>query len=375
MKTRFTVWILLFTITILFAQNTDDGRKINFPDIPGYKTLLCDFHQHTVFSDGSVWPNIRVYEANKDGLDAISLTEHLEYQSHKEDIPHHDRNRSNEIAAEVAEDSELIVINGAEITRSLPPGHANAIFITDANKLLADNPIDVFREAKKQGAFSFWNHPNWIAQKENGIAELTEMHNMLIREGLLHGIEIVNEHTYSEEALQIALDNDLTILGNTDVHGLIDWDFNIHYGGHRPITLVFAKEKSDEAIKEALFGGRTAVWFNNILIGKIEFIKPLLKESLLIQDVKTLNSYEGESLVTIVSIENNSDVEFILRNKSKFTLHRNADIIIVKPNGVTKIEIKTRAKMSKFDINFEVLNAVIAPNEHPEISFEIIKMN
>ena len=54
MKTQLTVCILLFTMTALFAQNHDDGRKINFPDIPGYKTLLCDFHQHTVFSDGSV---------------------------------------------------------------------------------------------------------------------------------------------------------------------------------------------------------------------------------------------------------------------------------------------------------------------------------
>ena len=372
MKVKLTSWMLLFSITILFAQNADDKRKINFPDIPGYKTLLCDFHQHTVFSDGSVWPNIRVYEANKDGLDAISLTEHLEYQSHKEDIPHHDRNRSNEIAAKVAEDSELIVINGSEITRSLPPGHANAIFITDANKLLVDDPIDVFKEAKNQGAFTFWNHPNWIAQKENGIAELTEMHDMLIEEGLLHGIEIVNEHTYSDEALEIALDNDLTILGNTDVHGLIDWDFNIHHGGHRPITLVFAKEKSAEAIKDALFGGRTAVWFNNTLIGRIEFIQPLLEESILIKDVKSLNSYEGESLVTVVSLENNSDVEFILRNNSNFTLHRNADIVIVKPNEVTNIEVKTVEKMSKFNINFEVLNVVTSPNEHPEVSFDII---
>jgi len=372
MKVKLTSWMLLFSITILFAQNAEDKRKINFPDIPGYKTLLCDFHQHTVFSDGSVWPNIRVYEANKDGLDAISLTEHLEYQSHKEDIPHNDRNRSNEIAAKVAEDSELIVINGSEITRSLPPGHANAIFITDANKLLVDNTIDVFKEAKNQGAFTFWNHPNWIAQKENGIAELTEMHDMLIDEGLLHGIEIVNEHTYSDEALEIALDNDLTILGNTDVHGLIDWDFNIHHGGHRPITLVFAKEKSAEAIKDALFGGRTAVWFNNTLIGRIEFIQPLLEESILIKDVKSLNSYEGESLVTVVSLENNSDVEFILRNNSNFTLHRNADIVIVKPNEVTNIEVKTVEKMSKFNITFEVLNVVTSPNEHPEVSFDII---
>jgi quinoprotein glucose dehydrogenase len=28
-------------------------REIVFPDIPGYKTILCDFHTHTVFSDGN----------------------------------------------------------------------------------------------------------------------------------------------------------------------------------------------------------------------------------------------------------------------------------------------------------------------------------
>ncbi|NND33908.1 MAG: PHP domain-containing protein, partial [Saprospiraceae bacterium] len=98
-------------------------------------TLKCDFHIHTVFSDGSVWPNIRVDEALKDGLDAISLTEHLEYQPHGEDIPHPDRNRSFEIAKEQAKAHDLLVIHGVEITRKLPPGHANAIFITDANAL------------------------------------------------------------------------------------------------------------------------------------------------------------------------------------------------------------------------------------------------
>ena len=30
------------------------NRKTKFPDINGYKTLICDFHQHTVFSDGNV---------------------------------------------------------------------------------------------------------------------------------------------------------------------------------------------------------------------------------------------------------------------------------------------------------------------------------
>ena len=71
------ILICLFS-TSLIAQDTD--RKIQFPDVEGFKTLKCDFHIHTVFSDGQVWPNIRIEEALRDGLDAISLTEHIEYQ-------------------------------------------------------------------------------------------------------------------------------------------------------------------------------------------------------------------------------------------------------------------------------------------------------
>ena len=368
MKTRYIIFMLILTIEMIFAQSNKNNRIIQFPDIPGYETLVCDFHQHTVFSDGSVWPNIRVYEANKDGLDAISLTEHLEYQSHKHDIPHPDRNRSNEIAKNTAKETDLIVINGAEITRSLPPGHVNAIFIKDANDLMVDDPIEVFQNAKKQGAFIFWNHPNWIAQKEDGISSLTDMHKILIKDKLLHGIEVVNEHTYSDEAFQIALDNNLTILGNSDVHGLVDWDFHIHSGGHRPVTLVFAKEKSSASIKEALFEGRTAVWFDNILIGRSEFTLPLVKESLVINEA---SEYIEESLVAKVSIENKSDVEFILQNNSEYTMHRNSDIVVLKPNTIKDIEVKTIEKESQFLLKFEVLNVVVAPNQHPEIIFNI----
>ena len=29
----------------------EQSRKIEFPDIPGYETLVCNLHQHTVFPD------------------------------------------------------------------------------------------------------------------------------------------------------------------------------------------------------------------------------------------------------------------------------------------------------------------------------------
>ena len=61
--------------------------ELTFPDLPGYVTLRCDFHMHTVFSDGSVWPTVRAEEAWRDGLDAIAFTDHIEYIPHKADIP------------------------------------------------------------------------------------------------------------------------------------------------------------------------------------------------------------------------------------------------------------------------------------------------
>ena len=273
---------LLLVILILIPQLlVSQSRKIIFPDVPGYQTLVCDLHIHTAFSDGSVWPNIRVQEAILDGVDAISLTEHIEYQPHKADIPHPDRNRSFEIAKENAKGKDLIVIHGAEITRSMPPGHGNAIFVKDVNKLIIDDPIEAYREANAQGAFVFWNHPHWPRQKPDGVAELTEMHKQLISEGLLHGIEVVNEGTYSDEALTIAQENNLAVMGTSDIHGLIDWAYDIPGGGHRPVTLVFSSEKSEAGIKEGLIAGRTVAWFKNNLIGNENNLRPLLESCLL----------------------------------------------------------------------------------------------
>jgi hypothetical protein len=367
---RNSLLIFLFLPIIVFSQENHShaiSRSLKFPDIPGYKTLKCDFHQHTVFSDGKVWPDIRVQEALKDGLDAISLTEHLEYQPHKEDIPHPDRNRSFQIALKEAENHNLVVVNGSEITRRMPPGHNNAIFLSDANKLLVDDSIAVFREAKKQGAFVFWNHPNWISQRKDGIATLTDVHRFLIKEKLLDGIEVVNDQTYSDEALQIALDNNLTIMGTSDIHSLIDWDFKVPQGGHRPVTLVFAKEKTAESIREALMNRRTVAFYKNLLIGRDEFLVPLLESSLKVTAAK----YIGKSDVLSVVIENTSSSEIILQNQTGFTFHNNNDVLTLNAGEKTTVEIKTRERKQSLSLKFLVLSAVNAPNKHPMITLHV----
>jgi hypothetical protein len=110
-------------------------------------------------------------------LDAISITEHLEFQPKDADIPHNDKNRPYEIALEAAGGTDLLVINGIEITRPFPPGQANAFFLKDANELLCEDALEVFREAKRQGAFIFWNYPTWLERSDDGSVELTEMHS------------------------------------------------------------------------------------------------------------------------------------------------------------------------------------------------------
>jgi len=352
---------------VLAEHQHSHTRIIDFPDIPGYKTLACDLHIHTAFSDGYVWPNIRVQEALKDGLDAIAITDHIEYRPHLEDIPFPDGNRSFQIAQEEASDKNILIINGTEITRSMPPGHANAVFIRDVNAIRLKDSVAQFEASSVQDAFVFWNHPAWSAQRSDGIATLLPMHLELINRRMLHGIEVVNEHMYSDEALQIALDNDLTIMSCSDIHGLIDWDYNTAGGGHRPATLVFSSEKTQPALREALMQMRTVAYFENNLIGRAEMLNPLLEACINVENAK----YMGDTEILEVTLINNSSVNFILVNNSNFTLHLHTDVVTIPHHDKAVIQVKTLQRLDELELNFTVMNALTAPQTHPELKLAI----
>jgi predicted metal-dependent phosphoesterase TrpH len=249
-------------------------HEINFPDILGYKTLKCDFHIHTVFSDGAVWPTVRVDEAWREGLDAISITDHIEYQPHKQDIPTN-FGRSYEIALPGAKENNILLIKAAEITRDTPPGHFNAIFLQDIDPLNTKDLIDATKAAKTQGAFIFWNHPGWKPEHKGWF----DIHTQLYDNKLMNGIEVANGDSYYPEAHQWAIEKNLTMLGNSDIHppALIS---ETSAENHRTMTLVFAKERNTDAIKEALVEGRTAVWFENQLIGNKKYLEAIFNESI-----------------------------------------------------------------------------------------------
>lgn len=359
------------------------ARPIVFPDTARYLTLVLDPHTHSVFSDGHVWPRIRVGEALLDGLDAMAVTEHLEYQPHLADMPNPDRNRAYEATVAAAEGSDLMVIAGSEITRDAPAGHMNAIFIEDANKLFEPPPEssrsdvrayyqkanewpaqNAVQAANDQGAFVFWNHPYWTRDFPNGIPVVPDFHARNAREGLLHGIEIANGDSYSEETFRIALAHDLTLMGVSDVHNLIDWDYEPHLGGHRPVTLVLAEARTPTAIREALFDGRTVVYFKHLLIGRPRHLEPLLAACLSLEEA----AYEGDSQILTVTLRNRADTPMRLENRSDYTFFDNADQIEVPAQGTLSLRVKTGTRVGEITLPFVVLNALTAPGEHPAIA-------
>lgn len=360
--------IILFIILILSGLVSGQSRKIiNIPNIAGYQTLKCDFHMHTVFSDGTVWPTVRVEEAWLEGLDAIAISDHIEYNPHSKDmIPGH--NRPFEIAEPLANQKNIILIRAAEITRNMPPGHLNALFIQNANLLEREDVIDAVREAREQGGYIFWNHPGWKTQQPDSTVWWDE-HTQLLNNDLMHGIEVYNTNEFYPEALDWANEKKLTILCNSDAHDPVGMSYDLT-NNHRPITLVFAKSKTSGSIKEALFSRRTAAYFDNTLVGKSEILEPLFFASLNFEN-KPLQIQYGTS--TQVEITNNSDLDYeleLVQPGIGFDLPEN---LIIKAHQITPITISGNseevAHTRILNAYYRVKNMLIAPEEDLVVTF------
>ncbi len=366
--TRILIFAIFLKASVICAQEHGHahGNALTYPDIPGFVTLKCDLHQHTVFSDGEVWPSIRVMEALRENLDAISLTEHLEYQPHQEDIPHPDRNRSYQLAMEEARDHGLLIIHGSEITRNAPIGHSNAIFISDANPLLSEDPEVPFRMAKEQGAFVFWNHPAWYRQSPSGNPILSEFQRERIAAGELHGIEVINEYDYAEESLALALKHNLTIMGTSDIHGLIDWQY-LEKGGHRPITLVFAREKSPESMKAALFSGNTVAVYNSLMVGRPEYLIPLLRACIKINKA----GYIPDTDILEVELENVSSSDLLFENQMEYSFYSKPPVFEIPAKKATTLQIKTLERKENLMLRLRALGAYTAPRTHPVVEWAL----
>lgn len=329
-------------------ERTKVRREVHLPKIDGKELLKCDFHIHSVFSDGIVWPSLRVDEAWEEGLDVIALTEHLEGQPARTGMEKGDHNRSYKLARNNAAAKNILLVPGAEITRSMPPGHLNALFITDANALVVPDPMEAIGNAKKQGAFIEWNHPGW------GVDTIMwhPMHEEIYRRGWMDGIEVFNEFEWYPVALNWANDKKLTLIANTDVHDVTERLYDFERNPHRPMTLVLAEERTLDGVKKAMFDRQTIMWFFDTMIGSRELLGKFFNGA-----VKVEASHHNDGQRDYRTIVNSSDMPFTLTAAKSVAGYPET----INLPAMSSIIVTVPAKGGK--VKYNVDNMIVTPSE------------
>jgi predicted metal-dependent phosphoesterase TrpH len=291
----------LFLLHFVLPQAPGQPRDpLPMPDVPGYRTLKADLHTHTIFSDGDVWPPLRVWEAWRDGLDVLALTDHSDRSDanpRKRDI-REDLARPYAVARPVAEQLGIILIPGVEVGEGAI--HCNILFLSDPNELRKLTLLDALRRAHAQKAFAFWNHPGWKRP-----TEWSPLIGQAYDESLIQGIELVNGSTFYPETLGWAVERNLTMLANSDIHGLTRGRRD------RPVTLIFASTADLAGVREALFSRRTAAWLGSEIWGGETFLLGLWNGAVKVENPEL--RYRKGDRSPMLRLFNRSAVPFHLR--------------------------------------------------------------
>ena len=315
-------------------NKTRQRREIVLPQVNGYTVFKSDLHTHSIFSDGSVTPEFRVQEAWHDGLDVLAITEHLEYRPYEQKMVNFldnllpdgtkatntniigsgktdaagiksDLNYPVRLAEAAAKSYGLTIIPGIEVTRTPETvGHFNALFTTDNNTIHDSDPLQAFRNAHAQGALVMNNHPGW--RRTN--IEMTEPEKKAYAEKLIDGVEVMNTAEFYPGVIDMAIKQGVFVASNTDVHGSTVVDYRIPSDGlYRNMTLILAKDKSLDALKEALKARRTLAYSFGTIAGEESLLKDFFKASVSAKVV-----YTNGSGTRTVSLTNNTSFGYTL---------------------------------------------------------------
>ena len=364
-----------------YSNRRQPSRKeIVLPKVGKYNIYKSDLHTHTVFSDGNVLPDYRVKEAWLDGLDVIAVTEHLEYRPHEETLSEYmaqyiegsgkkvknnriggtppdgdgiqvDLNYSYNRAMKWAPEFGITVIKGIEISRDGKTiGHYNALFTSDNNTIYDADPIKAIRNAKAQGALVMHNHPGW---RKTSI-DFTETDKAAYGEGLIDGVEVMNEGEFYPGIIDRATEHNLFMAGCSDIHSTTASEYCLE-GNYRPMTFILAKDLSLDSLKEAMVNGRTIAYGFGTLCSTEQILKDFFKASISIKVVneKTANGN------TIIWLTNNTSLPYQLS-------FGGSELEYLAP--FASLLIKKQAK--KGTISFEVANMFYSRDKHPVITLE-----
>lgn len=142
------------------------------------------------------------------------------------------------------------------------------------------------------------------------------------------------------------------MMGNTDIHQpIVGTETTAE--NHRPMTLVFAEEKSIKALKEALVAGRTAVWFKNELIGRPKYLRAIFRRALQVD-----KPYRTQGDTTWFEVTNNSDIDIQIQRVGE----SGPEKLTLPANAITMIETKVDTKAEQAELRCQVTNFLVAPD-------------
>jgi hypothetical protein len=345
---------IVFLLPVVASAQTRDPLPV--PNLADYKTLKCDFHLHTVFSDGEVWPTTRVAEAWRDGLDAIAITDHVDYSPHKEDI-RIDQTRPFELARREADSLGLIIIPGIEIAEK--DIHCNALFVKDPNAIKGGKLIESLLQARAQDAYVFWNHPGW-KQTPQWFPLIASAYD----QKLLQGMELVNGRDFYPEVFPWVDEKKLAIFADSDAHEPIP---PASSAGTRPITLVFARTADVAGVRGALRERRTAAWMGGEVWGAEPYLHALWEGSVKVENSQIRLRPGGTE--TALRWRNDSAIPFRLRviECPEWLLGFRGELYLgrqtINAQGVSLAKNAPVGGQTQ-EIKFEVVNFHIAPGKN-----------
>ena len=357
-------------------------NEIYIPQVMGYNVYKADLHTHTIYSDGEMTPALRVNEAWCDGLDIIAITDHMEYRRiEREMFQYMDRyvdpayrgkgavntnvlnrdpdskgilvdfNVGSKAAAKEAKRLGIMAIQGVEITRG-KLGDYNALFTTDNNALYDPNLEQTIRNARAQGAFIMHNHPQYSKRTESTLPKHCED---FYAKGLIDGIELANGFNRYDRLFDYCFKGNYTPFATSDSHYLMSARFpNAGKEYYRNMTLILAKDCTEESIKEALYAHRTIAYSANILIGEEELLTELFKACVEVRKVGT----DWKKLGVVV--KNNSSLPFAVSKDGK-------NEHVVPANGTAIVYVRRGDKV----LNLTVTNMLYGVGKSPKISFKL----
>lgn len=350
--------VLLLTGLPLAAQSVE-RNPLPVPDVNGYKTLKADFHLHTVFSDGRVWPEVRVVEAYQQGLDVIALTDHDDYHPWK-DYVSEDISKPYELAKPLAGQLGIILIPGVEITKG--EWHFNALFMKDFNATKGLDKREALIVAKQQGAYVFWNHPGW-KRPERWFPEIDPLWDSQ----LFSGVELVNGRSVYDGIYKDITTKKLAIIATSDAHMPITAD---QIEG-RPITLIFAKTADPEGIRDALDNRRTAAWMGGEVWGDQEFLSALWDGAINIENTRFTARQGGRGGIRLT---NTSALEFQITDAHDVAwLSLRPTTLAPQKGAGLQLTVAPNAPAGTHDVQLEmeIKNFHIAPAENLKVALPI----